>query len=523
MRNEIVCPNCGTPIQIDDATRDSIVKQVRDIEFNEEVKKQTESIKAQMESDLKLAQTNARLEIKEEIEKKDAEILRLNKAKEHAINEATRAIFERDEKYNKLKDETGRIISNLQKEVDMNHVALENAVADAVNKERQNSHEKDLRIVQLNEAVKQSDANAETRIAQVKSEYEAKVLSLQNDITNLKNVQLVSAQGMKEKYDALLKAKDEEIDYYKSYKAKLSVKLLGESLEEHCLNEFNSIRSLLPNAQFDKDNVVSPETRSKGDYIYREFDRAGVEAISIMFEMKNEADDSTHKHRNEDYFKELDKDRTEKKCEYAVLVSMLEPESETYNKGIVDVSHKYEKMYVIRPQFFIPLLTILRGAALNNLGIKEELERLKNQSVDVSTFENDLKGYKDAIAKCFELASKKKGSAVTNIDKAIALLQKVRDDLTKYENHEEQAAKKANSLTIKKLTKNAPAVAQMIEESIVEVEEADYEEEHFFDDDGIDCIPGFSEVDEPYIPTEEEEASMMQEAFAVGSGFFEDG
>ena len=230
MRNEIVCPNCGTPIQIDDATRDSIVKQVRDSEFNEEVKKQTESIKAQMESDLKLAQTNTKLEMKEEIEKRDAEILRLNKAKEHAVNEATRVIMERDEQYNKLKDETGKIIANLQKEVDMNHVVLENAVADAINKERQSSHEKDLRIVQLNEAIKQSDANAETRIAQVKSEYEAKMLSLQNDISNLKNVQLVTTQGMKDKYDAMLKAKDEEIDDYKSYKAKLSVKLLGESL-----------------------------------------------------------------------------------------------------------------------------------------------------------------------------------------------------------------------------------------------------------------------------------------------------
>lgn len=465
MRNKIVCPNCGTPIQIDDATRDSIVKQVRDNEFKEEVKKQTDLIKSQMESNLQLAQTNARLEMKEEIEKKDAEILRLNKAKECAINEATKAIFERDKQFNKLKDETGKIIANLQKEVDMNRVNLENAVAEAINKERQNSHEKDMRIVQLNEAIKQSDTNAESKIAQVKSEYEAKVLSLQNDITNLKNVQLVSTQGMKEKYDAMLKAKDEEIAFYKSYKARLSVKLLGESLEEHCLNEFNSIRPYLPNAQFDKDNVISPETKSKGDYIFRETNGDGIETISIMFEMKNEADDSSHKHKNEDFFKELDKDRTEKKCEYAVLVSMLEPESDTYNRGIVDVSHVYEKMYVVRPQFFIPLVTILRGAALNNLSVKEELEKLKNQSVDVSTFESDFEGYKDAIAKCFELASKKKDSAVSNIDKAIALLQKVRDDLTKYEIHEEQAAKKANSLTIKKLTKNAPTVAQMIEKN----------------------------------------------------------
>ena len=465
MRNDIVCPNCGTPIKIDDVTRNSIVKQVRDSEFFDEVKKQTETLKSQMQSELKAAQSNAKLEMKEELEKKDAEILRLNKEKEYAVNEATKTIFERDRKYNTLKDETGKKIAELQKQVDMNKINMESAVANAVAKERQNSHDKDLKIVQLTEEIKQGNAIVNARLAQMKNGYEANILSLQNDIANLKNIQLVSEQGMKEKYDALLKAKDEEIDYYKSYKAKLSVKLLGESLEEHCMNEFNTIRPFLPNAVFEKDNVISPETRSKGDFIYRELYKMGVELTSIMFEMKNESDDSTHKHKNEDFFKELDKDRKEKKCEYAVLVSMLEPESETYNRGIVDVSSKYDKMYVIRPQFFIPLITILRGAALNTLNVKEELERLKNQSVDVSNFETNLEGYKEAIAKCFELATKKKESAVNNIDKAIALLQKVRDDLTKYESHEEHANKKAHSLTIKKLTKNAPAVLELIKAS----------------------------------------------------------
>lgn len=523
MRNEIVCPKCGTPIQIDDVTRDSIVKQVRDNEFAAEVERQKESLKTQMESELRAAQAGAKLEMKDEIEKRDAEILSLNKAKEHAINEATKAIFERDRKYNKLKDETDKTIAELQKKVDLNQVNLESAVSNAVNQERQNSHEKDIKIVQLTEEVKQNRVSAEANLSKMKNEYEANILKLQNDIANLKNVHLASEQSMKEKYDLMLRAKDEEIEYHKFFKKQLSVKLIGESLEEHCSNEFNSVRAFLPPyAQFDKDNVISPETRSKGDYIFRECDENGVEMISIMFEMKNEADDSIHKHKNEDYFKELDKDRIEKKCEYAVLVSMLEPESETYNRGIVDVSHVYQKMYVIRPQFFIPLLTILRNAALNTLEVKEELERLKNQNIDVTTFESDLEGYKDAIAKCFEQASKKKESAVNNIDKAIALLQKVRDDLTKYETHEEQAAKKANGLTIKKLTKNAPAVARMIEESVMTVEEADYEEGQLLDDGEIECIPDYNEVDIPYIPTDEEIDSMMQEAYAVDVGFFED-
>lgn len=252
------------------------------------------------------------------------------------------------------------------------------------------------------------------------------------------------------------------IEYYKDFKARQSTKMTGESLEQHCMNEFNRFRmTAFPNAYFEKDNDV--RTGSKGDFIFRESED-GIEFISIMFEMKNERDETVTKHRNEDFFKELDKDRREKKCEYAVLVSLLELDNDLYNDGIVDVSYKYEKMYVVRPQFFIPIISLLRNAARNSLQYRRELDIAKNQQVDIQNFEDNLNKFKDGFARNYELASNKFKTAVDEIDKTISHLQKVKDNLLSSENNLRLANDKAEDLSIKKLTKNAPAVKEMFDE-----------------------------------------------------------
>ena len=262
--------------------------------------------------------------------------------------------------------------------------------------------------------------------------------------------------------DEQLKEKDEQIDYYKDFKARQSTKMVGESLEQHCLTQFNSLRmTAFPTAYFEKDNDA--KSGSKGDFIFRE-SVEGTEFISIMFEMKNEMDETATKHKNEDFFKELDKDRREKKCEYAVLVSLLEMDNELYNNGIVDVSYRYEKMYVIRPQFFIPMITLLRNAALNSLKYRQELEAAKNQQLDIANFEENMNAFKQGFGRNYEIASKKFKTAIDEIDKTITHLQKTKDALLSSENQLRLANNKAEDLSIKKLTKNAPSVRKMFEE-----------------------------------------------------------
>ena len=462
MKKEILCPNCGTPIQINEETYESLAKQVRDNEFEEELTKQTASIEAEKEAAIKLAVSNTKLSMKDELANKDATIQKLQAEIEELVKDTSNTIYRRDTMYNQLQVESNNKIAELQKIIDLHNTKctaeINKAVNEAINKEREKSKNKDIHIAQLIEAAKTNVVKYNATIAKLQSDHDKNVIMLQNEINNLKNAKSLSEKGLKEHYEEKLKVLNEEIEYYKNYKTKLTVKLLGESLEEHCSTEYEGIRHLLPNATFEKDNTVSVESRSKGDFIFREYDTNGIEMISIMFEMKNEADMSTHKHKNEDYLKELDKDRREKNCEYAILVSMLEPESDLYNRGIVDMSHRYEKMYIVRPQFFIPIITLLRGSALNTLRYKIELENLKNQTIDATTIEADLEEYKDAIAKCFEQAAKKKESAIVRIDKAIKLLQDIKDDITKYEHHEELAVKKADKLTIKKLSKKAPSL-----------------------------------------------------------------
>ena len=281
----------------------------------------------------------------------------------------------------------------------------------------------------------------------------------------LENKSKSEVSSIKEQFSAQLKAKDEEIAFYKDFKAKESTKRIGEDLEQFCLTEFNKNRALgFQNSYFEKDNKVSRSSGSKGDFIFREASSEGVEFISIMFEMKNQADETATKHKNEDFLKELDKDRNEKGCEYAVLVSMLESDNDYYNTGIVDVSYKYPKMYVIRPQFFIPVITFLRNAAMNTLESKRELRRIQEQNMDITHFEEDLNKFKDGFSRNYDLASRKFMSAVEQIDKAISNLQKMKEDLLSSENNYRLANNKLEDLTVKKLVKNNPTMKQKFNE-----------------------------------------------------------
>ena len=293
------------------------------------------------------------------------------------------------------------------------------------------------------------------------SEQASEVAALKNRLDNQETESQLKQQSLQREYESRLRQKDEMIEYYKDFKARQSTKMIGESLEQHCLSQFNALRmTAFPDAYFEKDNDA--RSGSKGDFIFRE-SRGGVEFISIMFEMKNEADETATKHKNEDFLKELDKDRREKKCEYAVLVSLLEADSELYNNGIVDVSYKYEKMYVIRPQFFIPIITLLRNAALGSLKYRQELEAARNQQIDVLNFEKNMNEFKDKFAYNYQLASKKFKTAIEEIDKTIDHLQKTKEALLSSENNLRLANNKAEDLSIKRLTKNAPSVREMFD------------------------------------------------------------
>ena len=293
------------------------------------------------------------------------------------------------------------------------------------------------------------------------SEQASEVAALKNRLDNQETESQLKQQSLQREYESRLRQKDEMIEYYKDFKARQSTKMIGESLEQHCLSQFNALRmTAFPDAYFEKDNDA--RSGSKGDFIFRE-SRGGVEFISIMFEMKNEADETATKHKNEDFFRELDKDRREKKCEYAVLVSLLEADSELYNNGIVDVSYKYEKMYVIRPQFFIPIITLLRNAALGSLKYRQELEAARNQQIDVLNFEKNMNEFKDKFAYNYQLASKKFKTAIEEIDKTIDHLQKTKEALLSSENNLRLANNKAEDLSIKRLTKNAPSVREMFD------------------------------------------------------------
>ena len=419
---EIKCPKCGEVFQVDESGYAAILKQVRDKEFEKEINSRNEQFSSEKENAIRLAKIEAEKAFNEKLNEKNLKIAALQSEIEAGNNAKKLAVTE-------LCNEKDKEIAILQSKLDAGEKDKQLALSQALN-------EKDKELAQKDN----------------------KILKLENQIESVEKENKIKEQSLKEQYEEKLKFKDEEIAHYKEFKSKLSTKMVGESLEQHCEIEFNRLRATgFQNAYFEKDNDA--KTGSKGDYIYRDFDANGVEFISVMFEMKNEMDQTATKKKNEDFFKELDKDRREKNCEYAVLVSLLETESELYNSGIVDVSYKYPKMYVIRPQFFIPIITLLRNAALNSLDYKRELAVIRNQNIDISNFENEMNEFKDRFAKNYRLASEKFQKAIEEIDKTIEHLQKTKDALLSSENNLRLANNKAEDLSIKRLTKNNPTMA----------------------------------------------------------------
>ena len=341
--------------------------------------------------------------------------------------------------------------------------AVELAVIKTISEKEKEISDKDAENLKLKNELELSKNNSDMAIKTAVQQKDAEILKLKNDLMLAQKERELNERSLNEKFQSELKLRDEEIERYKDFKARQSTKMVGESLEQHCEVEFNKIRhAAFPNAYFEKDNDA--RTGSKGDFIYRESSSDGVEFLSIMFEMKNEMDTTSTKHKNEDFFKELDKDRKEKNCEYAVLVSLLEADNELYNCGIVDVSHRYEKMYVVRPQFFIPLITLLRNASLNSLKYRTELEVVKNQNIDITHFEENMNEFKEKFSRNFRLASEKFNKAIEEIDKTINSLQKTKEALLSSENNLRLANNKAEDLTIKRLVKNNPTMKQKFEE-----------------------------------------------------------
>lgn len=421
--NEIKCPKCGTVFQISETDYESIVKQIRDVEFEKEITSREHQFEREKESAIKLAEVTLEKKLKEELTNKEMELKEL-KGELKIKEEQTKSQMEKQ-----YQEELSR---------------------------------KELEIVELKSKIKSQETEKELAIKNAITEKEKAIDQLNNKLELNKSEFLLKEKNLKEGYEEKIKSKDEQISYYKDFKAKQSTKMIGESLEQHCNNEFNKLRPLFKNAYFEKDNDI--KTGSKGDFIFKDYDEDGTEIVSIMFEMKNEADETSTKHKNEDFFKELDKDRKEKKCEYAVLVSLLEMDSDYYNSGIIDVSHKYEKMYVIRPQFFIPLITLIRGLAINSLEYKKELQVVKNQNIDISHFEENMNAFKEGFGRNYRLASEKFKKAIDEIDKTIDHLQKTKDALLSSENNLRLANNKAEELTIKKLTRNSETMAKLFEE-----------------------------------------------------------
>ena len=436
--NEIKCPHCQTVFTIDENSYADIVSQVRNKEFAEDVHKQLEFAKKQFETEKALAKEQEKRLYDEERAQFEQKILSLELALKNAdVKEeknVQEALHQKEKEFSALQAELDQLKQQLQfKEVELSQ------------KFQEDLHEKERTILELKQAKELQQKEQEVQQTALKEKYELELRS------------------KKDQFELELKAKDEAIAFYKDFKAKQSTKMVGESLEQHCEIEFNRLRmTAFPRAEFGKDNDA--KTGSKGDYIYREYDENGIEILSIMFEMKNENDETATKKKNEHFFKELDKDRHEKQCEYAILVSLLEADNELYNTGIVDVSYLYPKMYVVRPQFFIPIITLLRNAALNSLQYKQELALMRDQHIDITHFEEDLETFKKGFARNYELASKKFQSAIDEIDKTIKSLEKTKAALLSSENNLRLANNKAEDLTVKKLVKNNPTMKQRFEE-----------------------------------------------------------
>jgi hypothetical protein len=436
--HEIICPHCKKAFKVDEAGYADILKQVRNKEFEQQLHDRLELAEKEKLSAVELAKSNIRNDMQKLASDKDVEIKELKAkldagdvAQKLAVTEALKVIErERDKLANELEK------TKLDKEA-----ALKLA----------------------EEKLGASESAKKLAVVEALSKVEKERDELKNSLKQAELEKQLSEKSLIDKYETQLKDRDDAIDRLRDMKARLSTKMVGETLEQHCETEFNRIRATaFPNAYFEKDNDSS--SGSKGDFIFRDLDHAGTEIVSIMFEMKNEIDTTATKKKNEDFLKELDKDRTEKDCEYAVLVSLLEPDSELYNSGIVDMFHRYPKMYVVRPQFFLTIITLLRNAAMKSLEYKTELAHVKSQNIDITNFEKDLEQFKTAFGKNYELASKKFQTAITEIDKSIDHLQKTKDALLGTDRNLRLANDKAQDVTIKKLTRKNPTMKAKFEE-----------------------------------------------------------
>ena len=420
MNEEIICPHCKKAFKVDEAGFADILKQVRDQQFDKEIHQRLEIAEREKATALKLAESNLKNTFQEELTKKDKELAELKAEKER-----------------NLAEELGK---------------------------------KEIELSEMKSKLDKVEVEQKLRVTEAIKTIEKERDDLSNDVRNKEIEKQLLAKSLEEKYsnelktrDNIIKMKDEAIERYKDMKLKLSTKMVGETLEQHCEVEFNKLRATgFQNAYFEKDNDA--KSGNKGDYIYRETDQEGNEIISIMFEMKNEIDETSTKKKNDDFLPKLDKDRVEKKCEYAVLVSLLEADNELYNTGIIDVSYKYQKMYVIRPQFFIPIITLLRNAAMNSMKYKSELAVVKAQNVDVTNFEDQLNDFRDSFGRNYRLASEKFKTAVDSIDKSILQLQKTKENLIRSEDNLRIANNKADELTVKKLTRGNPTMTAKFEE-----------------------------------------------------------
>ena len=418
--NDIICPNCKKVFKVDESGFADILKQVRDHQFDEELKNRLTLAEKEKENAVKLAEANLKNSLQEDLAKKDKEIIELQAKNERELS--------------------------------------------------QQLAKKEAEIAEMKSKIEKAEIETKLTVTTALLSIEKERDQLVNEVKNKETEKQLLEKSLNEKFsselktkDDIIKMKEEEIALRKDMKLKLSTKMIGETLEQHCENEFNKLRATgFQKAYFEKDN--NSKSGSKGDYIYRETDDAGNEIISIMFEMKNESDETASKKRNEDFFKELDKDRNEKKCEYAVLVSLLEAENDYYNGGIVDVSYRYDKMYVVRPQFFIPIITLLRNAALSSMKYKAELALIRNQNIDITNFEDNINSFKEGFARNYELASRKFKTAIDEIDKTIDHLQKTKDALLSSENNLRLANNKAEDLTIKKLTRGNPTMTAKFDE-----------------------------------------------------------
>ncbi len=458
--HEIICPHCGKAFKIDEAGYADILKQVRDHTFEEALQERLRLAEEEKRTAIELAEARLTSRLEKEAAQKDAEIGRL-KADLQAADVAQQLALK--EALGAVEKERDGLANKLERSEQDHRTAAQLAKQESVSAVQQVAVAKDAEIQRLQAQLENGAVAQQLAITQAVNAVEKQRDELKSGLERVVLEKQLAEKALKEKYETQLSDRDTTIERLRDMKAKLSTKMLGETLEQHCEVEFEKMRATaFPKAYFEKDNDA--RTGSKGDYIFRDVDDAGLESVSIMFEMKNEGDTTATKKKNEDFLKELDKDRNEKGCEYAVLVTLLEPDNELYNGGIVDVSHRYPKMYVVRPQFFLPIITLLRNAAQNALQYKAELALVKAQHIDITSFEDELEAFKSAFGNNFRLAREKFTKAIEEIDKSIDHLQKTKEALLGTDRNLRLANDKAQDVTIKKLTRKNPTMAQKFAE-----------------------------------------------------------